>query len=64
MIASMFSLDHRLAELRPSEAELRQARERRDAALASERPAATPAITGRTTGSTRFENQHSRVAVG
>ncbi len=32
MIASMFSLDHRLAELRPTEAELRVARERRDAA--------------------------------
>lgn len=32
MIASMFNLDHRLAELRPTESELRVARERRDAA--------------------------------
>jgi hypothetical protein len=32
MIPSMFTLDHRLAELRPSAAELRVARELRDAA--------------------------------
>lgn len=32
MIASMWNLDERLAELRPSESELRLARERRDAA--------------------------------
>lgn len=32
MIASMWNLGERLAELRPSESELRLARERRDAA--------------------------------
>lgn len=35
MINSMFSLDHRLAELRPSEGEQRAARQLRDAALAA-----------------------------
>lgn len=35
MIASMFTLDARLAELRPSDAEQRLARQRRDAALDS-----------------------------
>jgi len=43
MIPSMFNLDHRLAELRPSADELRIARQLREAA--------EPAIrTGRTTG--------------
>ena len=39
MIASMFNLDHRLAELRPTEHELRQARELRRAAAPATRPA-------------------------
>jgi hypothetical protein len=39
MIASMFNLDHRLAELRPTEQELRQARELRKAATPATRPA-------------------------
>lgn len=39
MIASMLNLDHRLAELRPTEAELRQARELRKAAAPATRPA-------------------------
>ena len=39
MIASMFSLDHRLAELRPSEEEQRVARQLRDAAAPATRPA-------------------------
>jgi hypothetical protein len=39
MINSMFSLDHRLAELRPSEADQRVARQLRDAAAAAGRPA-------------------------
>jgi len=39
MINSMFSLNHRLAELRPSEAELRVARQLRDAAAPATRPA-------------------------
>lgn len=37
MINSMFSLDHRLAELRPSESEQRAARQLRDAALSAGR---------------------------
>ena len=39
MIASMFSLDHRLAELRPSEEEQRVARQLREAAAPAARPA-------------------------
>jgi hypothetical protein len=39
MIASMFNLDHRLAELRPTESELRIARELRKAAAPANRPA-------------------------
>jgi hypothetical protein len=46
MINSMFSLDHRIAELRPSEREQRVARETRDAAL-STRGAGKPAANGR-----------------
>lgn len=37
MINSMFSLDHRLAELRPSESEQRRARELRDATASTDR---------------------------
>jgi hypothetical protein len=47
MIASMFNLDHRLAELRPSESELRVARERRDAAAQVTRIARTAGRTAR-----------------
>ena len=39
MIPSMFSLDHRLSEIRPSDAELRVARELREAAGSPSRPA-------------------------
>jgi hypothetical protein len=39
MIASMFNLDHRLAELRPTEQELRMARDLRKAAAPATRPA-------------------------
>ena len=39
MIASMFNLDHRLAELRPTEDEQRIARELRKAATPATRPA-------------------------
>ena len=64
MIASMFNLDQRLAELRPSEAELRHARERRDAALSAE-----DSRTGRTErlarpNRVRFGGVPTRVAVG
>jgi hypothetical protein len=38
MIASMFNLEHRLAELRPSESEQRIARELRKAAAPASRP--------------------------
>lgn len=38
MIASMFNLEHRLAELRPSESELRTARELRKAGAPAARP--------------------------
>ncbi len=38
MIASMFNLEHRLAELRPTESELRVARELRKAAAPAIRP--------------------------
>ncbi len=37
MIASMFNLDHRIAELRPTEAELRIARQLRTAAAPAAR---------------------------
>ncbi|HET7182026.1 MAG TPA: hypothetical protein VFI15_07335 [Candidatus Limnocylindrales bacterium] len=46
MINSMFSLDHRIAELRPSEREQRVAREARDAALSVGRTG-KPAAGGR-----------------
>ena len=39
MITSMFNLDHRLADLRPTEQDLRQARELRKAAAPASRPA-------------------------
>ncbi len=39
MIASMFNLEHRLAELRPTESELRIARELRKVATPATRPA-------------------------
>ena len=39
MLPSMFSLDQRLAELRPSSAELRVARQLREAAGPATRPA-------------------------
>jgi hypothetical protein len=46
MINSMFSLDHRIAELRPSESEQRVAREVRDAELSPGRTG-KPAPNGR-----------------
>jgi hypothetical protein len=39
MIPSMFSLDHKLSEIRPSEHDLRVSRELRDAADPASRPA-------------------------
>lgn len=63
MIASMFNLDHRLAELRPTEAELRIARELRKAAAPASRP--TRSITEPTrnwTGNTALGSHLSRLA--
>ena len=54
MIASMYGLDHRLAELRPTEAELRLARHRRDAADAA----------GRSAASAQGAPRHARAGVG
>ena len=60
MIASMFNLDQRLAELRPSEAELRLARQRREAA---ERGAAVPSSLTARSSSVRI-GQPTRAAAG
>jgi hypothetical protein len=38
VIQSMFNLEHRIAELRPSADELRTARQLRDASTAAQRP--------------------------
>lgn len=38
MIQSMFNLEHRIAELRPSANELRTARQLRDASIAAQQP--------------------------
>jgi hypothetical protein len=61
MMASMFNLDHRLAELRPSEAELRLARQRREAAERS-----APALAGSATRSAtvRVGSQPARAVAG
>ena len=64
MIASMFNLDERLAELRPSEAELRLARQRRDAAFASHRGSdVRPSVAPRTQAP-QVGGRPSRVAAG
>ena len=63
MIASQFNLDHRLAELRPSESELRIARERRDAAAQVTRIARGAGQTARHwLGGTRVAGRPSGVA--
>jgi len=64
MIASMFTLDHRLAELRPSEAELRRARERRDAALSADDSQNARAERFARPNRVRFGGVPTRVAVG
>ena len=65
MIASRFNLDHRIAELRPSESELRLARERRDAAAQVARVARPAGKTGRRRlGSTQVAGRPSRLAAG
>ena len=62
MIASMFNLDQRLAELVPNEAAQRLARQRREAATPAVRTGATPSTSGRST-SARY-GQPSRAAAG
>ena len=63
MIASQFNLDHRLAELRPSESELRIARERRDAAAQVARVARAAGHTARQwLGGTQVASRPSGVA--
>ena len=64
MIASMFSLDHRLAELRPTESELRVARERRDAAAQVSRVARTVGRTRRQWVGTQAATRSSGLAAG
>jgi hypothetical protein len=65
VIASMFNLDHRLAELRPSEDEQRQARELRDIATRADRIAqSTAQAARRRLGGTRTTSQSTRFAVG
>ena len=61
MIASMFSLDHRLAELRPSEDDQRIARQLRDAAPSGDRIVRSAAATGgKASGNGRFAGYPSR----
>ena len=64
MIASMFSLDHRLAELRPSEDDQRVARQLRDAAPSAGRivrsAAGTVGTAGKASGTGRFAGYPSR----
>ena len=62
MINSMFSLDHRIAELRSSESEQRVARQVRDAAISASR-AGKPAGTSTRVSFTidRYAGQASRL---
>jgi hypothetical protein len=65
MINSMFSLDHRLAELRPSESEQRNARLVRDAAASAGRVAKSAGSTARHAFSVdRYAGQSSRLFAG
>ena len=62
MIASMFNLDHRLAELRPTESELRQARELRKAASPATRPARSAGEPSRTGFGVTLSSHLTRLA--
>ena len=65
MLVSMFNLDHRLAELRPSEHELRLARDLRRAAAPATRPARSPGAPARTwLRGTRAGSRVSRPSAG
>lgn len=62
MIPSMFSLDHRLSEIRPSADELRVARELREAAGSAHRPARSLGETLRSWLVGSSANQPTRLA--
>ena len=63
MIASMFNLDSRLAELRPTEDEQRIARQLRDAAAPASRPARSVVEpTRKTSGAALLGSHLSRLA--
>ena len=63
MIASQFNLDHRLAELRPTESEMRVARELRKAAAPATRPTRSVGEPTRTwTGNAALSSHLSRLA--
>ncbi|HET9851155.1 MAG TPA: hypothetical protein VFP56_01460 [Candidatus Limnocylindrales bacterium] len=64
MIASMFNLDHRLAELRPTESELRIARERRDANQVSRLARTAGRTARRLLDASNAGSQSSRLAAG
>ena len=65
MIASMFNLDHRLAELRPSEEEQRVARWLRKVASPATRPARSAGEPSRGWSSNAVIGSHlSRLAAG
>jgi hypothetical protein len=65
VIASQFNLEHRIAELRPSESELRVARERRDAAAQATRIArAAGQAARRWLGGTQVAGRSSGLAAG
>lgn len=61
MINSMFSLDHRIAELRPSESEQRVARQVRDAALSTGTAVKATSGTRRSFTLDRYAGQASRL---
>ena len=60
MINSMYSLDHRLAELRPSERDQQVARQLRDAAASAGRVVKSAGVTARL-GFDRYAGQASRL---
>ena len=65
MLTSMFNLDHRLAELRPSEREQRIARDLRNAAIPATRPARSAGEPDRTwVGGTTIGSRLSRPSAG
>ncbi|HJP87426.1 MAG TPA: hypothetical protein VJ850_00100 [Candidatus Limnocylindrales bacterium] len=61
MINSMFSLDHRIAELRPTESEQRVARQVRDAALSAGQVTKATTATRRSFILDRYAGQVSRL---